>query len=87
MEQAMTKAARMKLTAIRLGAKGQHLDLSPLAKAKAFSKFGKPSAGDVVEGMLSLKVERVWQEYALVKHPEGDMSIGLNGKLMAQLSI
>ena len=83
----MTKAARMKLTAIKLGAKGQHLDLSPLAKAKAFSKFGKPSNGDVVEGMLSLKADKIWMEYALVKHPEGDMSIGLNGKLMAQLSI
>ena len=83
----MTKAARMKLTAIKLGAKGQHLDLSPLAKAKAFSKFGKPVAGDEVVGMLSLKADKIWMEYALVKHPEGDMSIGLAGKLMAQLSI
>ena len=83
----MTKAARMKLTAIKLGGRGQHLDLSPLAKAKAFSKFGKPVEGDVVEGMLSLKAGKVWMEYALVKHPEGDMSIGVAGKLMAQLSI
>ena len=83
----MTKAARMKLTAIKLGGRGQHLDLSPLAKAKAFSKFGKPAAGDEVTGMLSLKADKVWMEYALVKHPEGDMSIGLNGKLMAQLSL
>ena len=83
----MTKAQRMKLTAIRLGAKGQHLDLSPLAKAKAFSKFGKPAAGSEVVGMMSLKADKIWMEYALVKHSEGDMSIGLNGKLMAQLSI
>jgi len=83
----MSKKERMTLTAIKLGRKGQHLDLSPLAKAKGFSKFGKPNAGDEVVGMLSLKVERTWQEYALVKHSEGDMSIGLNGKLMAQLSI
>ena len=83
----MTKKERLTLTAVKLGGRGQHLDLSPLAKAKAFSKFGKPSNGDVVEGMLSLKADKVWMEYALVKHPEGDMSIGLNGKLMAQLSI
>ena len=83
----MSKKERAKLTAITLGQKGQHLDLSPLAKAKAFSKFGKPAEGDVVEGMLSLKADKIWMEYALVKHPEGDMSIGLNGKLMAQLSI
>ena len=83
----MSKKERMTLTAIRLGGRGQHLDLSPLAKAKGFSKFGKPAEGDVVEGMLSLKAGKVWMEYALVKHPEGDMSIGLGGKLMAQLSI
>ena len=83
----MTKAERLKLTAVKLGGRGQHLDLSPLAKAKAFSKFGKPAEGDVVEGMLSLKADKIWMEYALVKHPEGDMSIGLGGKLMAQLSI
>lgn len=83
----MTKKERLTLTAVKLGGRGQHLDLSPLAKAKAFSKFGKPSNGDVVEGMLSLKADKVWMEYALVKHPEGDMSIGLNGKLMAQLSL
>ena len=83
----MTKAERMKLTAVKLGGRGQHLDLSPLAKAKAFSKFGKPASGDEVVGMLSLKADKVWMEYALVKHTEGDMSIGLNGKLMAQLSI
>ena len=83
----MTKKERMTLTAVKLCGRGQHFDLSPLAKAKAFSKFGKPSNGDVVEGMLSLKADKVWMEYALVKHPEGDMSIGLNGKLMAQLSL
>jgi len=83
----MTKKERMTLPAIRLGGRGQHLDLSPLAKAKAFSKFGKPSNGDEVTGMLSLKVEKTWQEFALVKHSEGDMSIGVGGKLMAQLSI
>ena len=83
----MSKKERMTLPAVKLGAKGQHLDLSPLAKAKGFSKFGKPATGDEVTGMLSLKVEKVWQEYALVKHAEGDMSIGVAGKLMAQLSI
>ena len=83
----MTKAERLTLKAIRLGGSGQHLDLSPLAKAKAFSKFGKPSNGDVVDGMMSLKAGKEWMEFALIKHPEGDMSLGLAGKLMAQLSI
>ena len=83
----MTKKERMTLPAIRLGGRGQHLDLSPLAKAKGFSKFGKPAAGDEVTGMLSLKAGKVWQEFALVKHSEGDMSIGVGGKLMAQLSL
>ena len=83
----MTKQERMTLPAVKLGARGQHLDLSPLAKAKAFSKFGKPSNGDVVDGMLSLKAGGEWMEFALVKHAEGDMSLGLAGKLHAQLSI
>ena len=83
----MTKAERLKLTTVKLGGRGQHLDLSPLAKAKAFSKFGKPSNGDVVDGMMSLKAGKEWMEFALVKHPEGDMSLGLAGKLHAQLSI
>ena len=83
----MTKKERMTLPAIRLGGRGQHLDLSPLAKAKAFSKFGKPATGDEVTGMMSLKVNKVWMDYALVKHAEGDMSLGVAGKLYAQLSI
>ena len=83
----MTKAERLKLTAVKLGGRGQHLDLSPLAKAKGFSKFGKPSNGDVVDGMMSLKAGKEWMEFALIKHPEGDMSLGLAGKLHAQLSI
>lgn len=83
----MSKKERMALPAVKLGAKGQHLDLSPLAKAKAFSKFGKPATGDEVTGMMSLKVNKVWMDYALVKHAEGDMSLGVAGKLYAQLSI
>ena len=83
----MTKKQRMTLPAIKLGGRGQHLDLSPLAKAKGFSKFGKPSNGDEVTGMMSLKVNKVWMDYALVKHAEGDMSLGIAGKLYAQLSI
>ncbi len=83
----MTKAERLTLTAVKLGGRGQHLDLSPLAKSRAFSKFGKPSNGDTVDGMMSLKAGKEWMEFALIKHPEGDMSLGLNGKLMAQLSI
>ena len=83
----MSKKERMTLPAVKLGAKGQHLDLSPLAKAKAFSKYGKPATGDEVTGMMSLKVNKVWMDYALVKHAEGDMSLGVAGKLYAQLSI
>ncbi len=83
----MTKKERLTLPAVKLGARGQHLDLSPLAKAKAFSKFGKPSNGDVVDGMMSLKAGKDWMEFALIKHAEGDMSLGLAGKLHAQLSI
>ena len=83
----MTKQERMALPAVKLGARGQHLDLSPLAKARAFSKFGKPSNGDVVDGMMSLKAGKEWMEFALIKHTEGDMSLGLAGKLHAQLSI
>ena len=83
----MNKQERMKLTAVKLGQKGQHLDMSPLAKARAFSKFGKPAAGDSIEGMMSLKADGSWMEFALVKHAEGDMSLGANGKLLAQLSL
>jgi len=83
----MTKAQRMTLPAVKLGGRGQHLDLSPLAKVKAFSKFSKPAQGDEVQGMMSLKVEKTWMEFALIKHEEGDMSLGANGKLMAQLSL
>ena len=83
----MNKVERMTLPAVKLGSRGQHLDLSPLAKAKGFSKFGKPATGDEVTGMMSLKVNKVWMDYALVKHAEGDMSLGVAGKLYAQLSI
>ena len=83
----MTKKERMTLPAVRLGAKGQHLDMSELAKARAFSKFGKPSNGDVIDGMMSLKDSTGWMEFALIRHAEGDMSLGLSGKLLVQLSI
>jgi len=83
----MTKKERLTLPAVRLGAKGQHLDMSPLAKAKAFNKFGKPSEGDVIDGMMSLKDSTGWMEFALIRHPEGDMSLGFSGKLLLQLSL
>jgi len=83
----MTKKERLQLPAVKLGATGQHLDMSPLAKAKAFSKFGKPSEGDVIDGMMSLKDSTDWMEFALIRHPEGDMSLGLSGKLLLQLSL
>ena len=83
----MSKAERLQLPAVRLGARGQHLDLSPLAKAKAFSKFGKPAEGDTIDGMMSLKDSTGWMEFALIRHAEGDMSLGFSGKLLVQLSI
>jgi len=83
----MTKKERLQLPAVKLGATGQHLDMSPSAKAKAFSKFGKPNEGDVIDGMMSLKDSTDWMEFALIKHPEGDMSLGLSGKLLLQLSL
>ena len=83
----MTKKQRLQLPAVKLGATGQHLDTSPSAKAKAFSKFGKPSEGDVIDGMMSLKDSTDWMEFALIRHPEGDMSLGLSGKLLLQLSL
>jgi len=83
----MTKKERLQLPAVKLGATGQHLDMSPSAKAKASSKFGKPSEGDVIDGMMSLKDSTDWMEFALIRHPEGDMSLGLSGKLLLQLSL
>ena len=83
----MTKKERLQLPAVKLGATGQHLDVSPSAKAKASSKFGKPSEGDVIDGMMSLKDSTDWMEFALIRHPEGDMSLGLSGKLLLQLSL
>ena len=83
----MSKAERLQLPAVRLGARGQHLDMSPLAKAKAFSKFGKPAEGDTIDGMMSLKDSTGWMEFALIRHAEGDMSLGMAGKLHAQLSL
>jgi len=83
----MSKKERLQLPAITLGRKGQHLDMSPLAKAKAFNKFGKPSEGDVIDGMMSLKDSTGWMEFALIRHAEGDMSLGVAGKLHAQLSL
>ena len=46
----MTKKERLQLPAVRLGARGQHLDMSPLAKSRAFSKFGKPGKGPITGG-------------------------------------
>ena len=83
----MTKKERLQLPAVKLGATGQHLDMSPLAKAKASSKFGKPSESDVIDGMMSLKDSNEWMEFALIRHPEGDMSLGFSGKLLLQLSL
>ena len=83
----MTKKERLTLPAVKLGAKGQHLDMSPLAKSRAFSKFGKPSEGDVIDGMMSLKAGKEWMEFALIRHAEGDMSLGFSGKLLLQLSL
>ena len=83
----MTKKERLTLAAVKLGARGQHLDMSPLAKARAFSKFGKPSEGDTIDGMMSLKAGKEWMEFALIRHAEGDMSLGVAGKLHAQFSI
>jgi len=71
----MTKAERLQLPAVRLGATGQHLDMSSLAKAN----------GDVIDGMMSLKDSTDWMEFVLIRHPEGDMSLGLSGKLLLQL--
>ena len=83
----MTKKERLQLPAVRLGARGQHLDMSPLAKSRAFSKFGKPAEGDVIDGMMSLKDSTGWMEFALIRHAEGDMSLGFSGKLLLQLSL
>jgi len=83
----MTKKERMTLPAVKLGAKGQHLDMSELAKARAFNKFGKPSNGDVIDGIMSLKDSNEWMEFALIRHAEGDMSLGFSGKLLLQLSL
>ena len=83
----MTKKERLQLPAVRLGARGQHLDMSELAKARAFSKFGKPAEGDVIDGMMSLKDSTGWMEFALIRHAEGDMSLGFSGKLLVQLSL
>ena len=83
----MTKKERLQLPAVKLGARGQHLDMSPLAKEKATSKFGKPSEGDVIDGMMSLKDSTGWMEFALIRHAEGDMSLGFSGKLLLQLSL
>ena len=83
----MTKKERLTLPAVKLGARGQHLDMSELAKARAFNKFGKPSNGDVIDGMMSLKDSTGWMEFALIRHAEGDMSLGVAGKLHAQLSL
>ena len=82
-----TKAATNKLAAVKLGSKGLKVDTSAVAKAVGFSKFGKPNEGDVIDGMMSLKDSTDWMEFALIKHPEGDMSLGLSGKLLLQLSL
>ena len=83
----MSKKERLTLPAVVLGRKGQHLDMSPLAKAKPFSRYGKPANGEVLDGLMSLKADGEWMEFELVRHPEGDMTLAARGKNVAALSI
>ena len=82
-----TKAATNKLTAVKLGSKGLKVDTSELAKAVGFSKFGKPSKGEEVTGLVSLTVDGATMKYAMVKHAHGAVTIGLGGKHYAALSL
>ena len=82
-----TKAATNKLAAVKLGSKGLKVDTSAVAKAVGFSKFGKPSKGEEVTGLVSLTVDGVTMKYAMVKHAHGAVTLGANGKHMAALSI
>ena len=84
----MTKGQLNKLPAIVLGTKGQHVEISLKSKAIAFSRYGKPTKGEEVAGIMTLTApDKSRMEFEMITWSHGGMSLHHKGKAVAVLSI